>query len=200
MTMISLKELLLLKEMPRVSKELPTQYKKQLEDFLKVKFTDLDVFSDIEEKSIGEGYYIIDGLQSHIMDKWGAIIKKIDDSNIELCIGATFKWANYTKDIQSYQVMLINKYSDNPKRAASILYIYLVKKWKCAIFSDDRVTSAGKEIWRELLQRPNLKNEGVRIFIFDKNTKKEITKYENIDSLFGTDEKFEEILIGLRPL
>lgn len=196
---INLSELKKINEFPKLCRDLPIEQIQKLEKFLNTKFTEFDVFKDIEEKSIGSNYYILDGVQHHLSDRWGVIIKKIDDDNILPCVGSTFKRTNYLTNIENFQVMLTAKLSDSMNKSASTLYIYLCKKWNCAIFSDSRITNGGKNIWYELLTRPNLDTENINIFVYDTKLRKEITNYGNIDDLFGVSDRFEDIIIGIKP-
>ena len=199
MSFIKLKDLVLLKEMPKTGVYLDPVFKEKLERFLKIKLSNMEVFSDIEENSIGGGYYILSGHLNDILDRWGCIIKKRDDG-IVLCAGSTFKQISFTGKESALQVMLTHKFETDPPKAASKLYVFLAKKWNSIIFSDGRVTDDAKNVWYELLTRPNLKNEKVSLFVWDKLTRKEITNFGNIDDLFGTDDKYENILIGIKPI
>jgi hypothetical protein len=196
--MIKLKEILM-NEMPMDNTILDMEIVNALEKKLKVKIS--GDYTDVDKIPISGGYVILKGFLNDIKDCWAAIVNPDGiDNKVELCFGASLKLSNFTRDLPSYQVMLSCKYKSYPKYTASTLYITLVKKYNIALFSDERVTNEGKGIWYELLTRPHLENEGVRLFVFDKKTRKEITNYGNIDDLFGIDNKFENILVGIKPI
>ena len=197
MTHIKLKDLL--NEMPKIGVHLIPSDKSSLENQLKLKMSDWDVYKEIEENTIDGDYNIIYGYQGRILDRWACMIKRVDINNIILCVGSTFNLNNHIKEMPSYQVMLTHKFNSLPNKAASKLYIFLAKKWGCAILSGERLTDEGMNIWIEMLTRPNLEKEGVKIFVRDEKNRKEIVDY-NIDDLFGIDSKFENIIIGIEPI
>jgi hypothetical protein len=189
----------ILVEMPKCPTTLTPETVKKLEQTLKTKLsTD---FNGIETIPLMAEYAILQGSLNDIKDWWAAIVKHPDDKeSMELCFGSTLRLTALMRGIPAYQIMLSCKYTSQPRYAASQLYIGLVNRFNIALFSDERVTNDGKGIWYELLTRPNLDREGIKIFVFDKLTRKEITNYGNIDDLFGIDDKFENILVGIKPI
>ena len=48
---------------------------------------------------------------------------------------------------------------------------------------------------------PNIEvNDKVSIIVYNKKTRMEITNYGNIDDLFGNDDIFEDIIVGIKPV
>ena len=197
---INLKELILLREMPKTGVTLDPKYKIDMENNLKFKMSTIDVFDRIDENPMGDGYNVLFGYQNDILDRWACIIKRIDQDNIKLCVGSSFKLNNHIKGITSYQVMLTYKFETLPDKASAKLYIYLVKKWNCAILSGERATDDGVNIWLGILTNPKLEQLGIKTFVWDEDNQREIINYGKIEDLFGKDNKFENILIGIKPI
>ena len=75
---INLKELILLREMPKTGVTLDPKYKIDMENNLKFKMSTIDVFDRIDENPMGDGYNVLFGYQNDILDRWACIIKRID--------------------------------------------------------------------------------------------------------------------------
>lgn len=183
-----------------VSRDLEQKYIDQLESELHAQFAKDEGFNKIDKVSLGDDYYLFDGHLRYVMDKWATIVRKIDNVDYDLIVGATFTRINFVDNKECHQVMMVYKFNDSLNKAASKLYIEFSKKLNTVVLSDRRVTREGIYIWYELLTRPNLEKEGVRVFVYDTKIRKEVSDYGNINDLFGTMRDFEEIVIGIMPI
>lgn len=204
--MIKLKDMLM--EMPLLCKSLDKVDLHDLEQLLRPKVIKFGQSNNVEAYSIGNPYYIVDGINvicaddkgnPILYDKFGMIIKKTD-TGYDLCLGAMFKRALTSISKTGFQVGLVKKFGSDPKDAASLLYIYLCKKWGHAIFSDSRMTAAGSHLWDKILNRKDLSKEGIRPFVYDIKNKKELPNTGDINDFVSQDSKFENIIFGIIPI
>lgn len=198
MSKFSIKDLL--NEIPQTGFYLPDEYKENLQNLLKIKFNSF--FSQIDFFKIKDNYYFIYGPQQYIQDIWAGIVHKLNDDEFEICYGMTMKQISFPETYKkaAYQILTSNKFKKFPEKAASFSYIELCKKQDSIIFSGNQVSDDGKYLWLEILTRPNLESQGVQAFVWDNKNKKEITQYKNIEDLFGTNENYQDILIGIKPI
>ena len=80
-----------------------------------------------------------------------------------------------------------------PEKAAAKTYIKLMKSHNCNIVSDSEQSDAGMEIWKEMLNNPELKD---RIFVWDNKNRKMIDTIKP-EEIWGHEDKFKDILIGI---